>query len=212
MPPFIDHTGRRFGKLAVIRRSTVPYKSAAATWLCRCDCGNETIIRAYSIGKTRSCGCLGSTHGKSSTALYAIYRGIINRCENPNVRAYPLYGGRGIKICAEWRNDFKAFEAHVGPRPSKKHSIDRIDTNGDYEPGNVRWATPVQQCNNRRKTRWVIYRGEEMPLAEAVRAAGSVIHIEAAYIRLRSGWTPERALETPRLHLSGNAKDRREVL
>lgn len=83
-------------------------------------------------------------------AEYGIWAGIIKRCENRNNHAYPRYGGRGIGICAEWRHDFPAFLAHVGPRPSPVHSVDRINNDGNYEPGNVRWATPTDQARNRR--------------------------------------------------------------
>jgi hypothetical protein len=140
---------------------------------------------------------------------YAIWRGIIARCENQNVKAFAIYGGRGVKICDAWRRDFSAFLEHVGLRPTPKHSIDRIDYDGNYEPGNVRWARPEVQANNRRNTRFVVYRGTRMALANAVRAAGSVVHIECAWIRIKTGWPVEKALETPRLFLSGNSNERR---
>jgi len=141
---------------------------------------------------------------------YAIFRGLINRCENPKVRSYPIYGGRGIRVAPEWRTNFAAFFEHVGLRPSPAHSIERVDVNGHYEPGNVVWATPVEQANNTRRTRYVTYRGKRMSLCNAVRAAGSVIHREAAWVRIRTGWDVATALETPRLHLSGNAREHRQ--
>lgn len=181
---------------------------------CICVCGKETIVGKFSLkyGNTKSCGCRRggqSTHGESRTVLYAIWRGIINRCENSNVEHFSVYGGAGITISPEWRNDYEAFRDYIGLRPSPKHSVDRIDGTRGYEPGNVRWATPTEQANNKIRTRYVTYRGVEMALNDAVRAAGSVIHYEAAAGRIRGGWTVERAVETPRLHVSGNSKERR---
>lgn len=149
-------------------------------------------------------------HGMSRAKEYAIWRGIKSRCSNPNVKAYHLYGGAGIKMCEKWSNSFVSFYEDMGPRPSPKHSIDRYpDLRGDYEPSNCRWASPFEQVNNRRNTRWVVYRGRQMPLADAVREAGSVVHREAAWIRIKTGWDAALALETPRVHLSGNSKELR---
>jgi len=116
---------------------------------------------------------------------YAIWTGMLNRCRNPNVECYEMYGGRGIKVCDAWKS-FDSFFRDMGPRPSSKHPLERIDTNGHYEPGNVRWATNLEQINNRRVTRFVTYKGNRMALTDAVRAAGSVIHYEAAWVRIRT--------------------------
>ena len=146
---------------------------------------------------------------KHDNPLYRAYRDMINRCENKNRKAYPRYGGRGITVCARWRNSFEAFLVDMGPRPSAEHEIERKDNNGHYEPGNCRWATRLEQCNNRHNTRYIEYRGQRMSLHDAVRLAGSIIHPEAAWIRLRQGWTVERALETPRLFESPASKSRK---
>ena len=140
---------------------------------------------------------------------YGIWNGMLNRCRNPNVKCFPLYGGRGIKVCEEWKK-FENFYRDMGSRPSPKHSLDRIDGNGNYEPGNVRWATTIEQANNRRHTRFVIYRGKRMALNNAVRLAGSVIHYESAWIRITSGWSVEHAIETPRTKESNGSKERRQ--
>ena len=139
---------------------------------------------------------------------YGIWTGMLNRCRNPKLKCYELYGGRGIKVCEAWKK-FEVFFRDMGPRPSAKHSLERIDANGDYEPGNVRWATHLEQCNNRRATRFVIYKGRRTALTDAVRAAGSVIHYETAWIRIRTGWPVDVALETPRTRESPNSKSRR---
>lgn len=140
---------------------------------------------------------------------HAIWRGILKRCSNPNVISFPNYGGRGIAVCERWRS-FENFLADMGPRPTPSHSVERLDVERDYEPGNCVWGTVLEQANNKRNTRKVVYRGKEMALCNAVRAAGDVIHREAAWVRIREcGWSVEDALETPRLHLSPNSKSRR---
>lgn len=155
--------GQRFGRLAVERRGpSDPHDGAQ--WWCRCECGKEVLVVASSLrsGRTRSCGCLfdetlrdrNTKHGHSPRGrrhpLYQIWAGMIARCENAKHISWPYYGARGIRVCDRWRNDFDAFLADVGPRPSPHHSIDRINPGGDYEPSNVRWATGHQQRVNRR--------------------------------------------------------------
>lgn len=191
-------SGLRVGRLTVLDCCG---PGRVTKWTCRCVCGRTSAVSANVLrqGVASDCRCEHEQHGLSKTVEYGIWCGIKNRCENPRVKGFPLYGGRGIRIADEWRHDFPAFLAHIGPRPSPKHSVDRIDGAGHYEPGNVRWATSEVQTNNRACTRRVIYRGEEMALADAVRLAGSVIHREAAWVRIRTGWAVERALETPRL-------------
>lgn len=146
--------GMRFGRLTAIRQV------ARRHWLFRCDCGDERAAQVSNVtaGSTRSCGCLlrevaghhTIKHGMHGTPEYRAWRNMIARCEYPNVKNFPDYGGRGIRVCTEWRHDFDAFLNHIGRRPDLRMSIDRIDVNGNYEPGNVRWATPEQQSQNRR--------------------------------------------------------------
>jgi len=128
-------------------------------WLFRCDCGAEKQIRGSDVrkGYVVSCGCylaeVGGaprTHGDNRSREHRVWCGMIQRCANPRRDHYKYYGGRGIAVCQRWREDYAAFLADVGRAPSPKHTIDRIDNDGNYEPGNVRWATASQQNANRR--------------------------------------------------------------
>jgi len=153
----IDIGGRRFGRILVICRDGSD-RQGYATWVCRCDCGRTTVCigRKLRAGRVRSCGCLRREgtkrrHGMKYTREYAAWKSMKDRCLNPQNKDWAYYGGRGITVCQEWRDSFEAFFAHIGPRISPKHSIDRIDNDGDYVPGNIRWATGRQQCLNRRR-------------------------------------------------------------
>ena len=154
-----DMTGFKSGRLAVIGMAD-GRKNNQVLWRCRCDCGNETTVMGSNLrsGGTKSCGCLEVdmrgksqlTHGLSKTREYAIWAGILRRCYDPNRRAYDHYGGRGIVMCEEWRTSVEKFIADMGPAPSSRHSVDRIDNDGNYEPANCRWASYTEQVRNRR--------------------------------------------------------------
>jgi hypothetical protein len=149
--------GRRFGKLIAIRK--VEYTASAAQWLCTCDCGNEHVASASNLvgRRTSSCGCVNNrvrsechrTHGRSKTTEWHIWCAMRQRCDNPRNPSYSAYGGRGITVCDSWRT-FANFFADMGERPSLKHTLDRINNNGNYEPTNCRWATYAEQNSNQR--------------------------------------------------------------
>lgn len=149
-----------------------------------------------------SCGCVKArganrTHGMSGTSEYAIWEGIVRRCTNPRVKEWALYGGRGITVCDRWRASFVNFLADVGARPSKRHSIDRYpDRNGNYEPGNVRWATQREQMRNMSRNRLLSLGGETMCLQAWADRLG--LPEQALANRLKRGWPLAKALTTPR--------------
>lgn len=204
MPRTIDLTGQKFGRLTVLNFAEI--KKRKAHWLCRCDCGNERIVRSANLrnGNTQSCGCLqkektGATsrsHGRSKTPEFTAWLGAKVRCYNPKYYLFRRYGGRGIKVCDKWLNSFEAFYADMGPKPSPKHSLDRHpDRDGNYEPENCRWATGSEQARNRSDTLMVEVAGVNIPLATLAEMIGiSSVTIRA---RLALGWTVEKALQTP---------------
>lgn len=160
--PAIDLKEKRFGKLTVIER-TENIPKHHARWLCRCDCGNKHIVESSSLisGNVTSCGCYLSeahkTHGKAGSRLYLIWNGIKQRCFNKNTKEYHYYGGRGITMCDEWKNNFESFEKWALSNGYDEHAkrgectLDRINNDGNYEPLNCRWVTMKEQCKNRRR-------------------------------------------------------------
>jgi hypothetical protein len=122
---------------------------------------------------------------------------MLQRCLNSNANEFEHYGGRGITVCDRWKTSFENFFSDMGERPSRKHSLERIDNEKGYEPGNCRWATKREQLNNKRNNNRVTYRGAQMTMANAVRSAGDIITMNGARARLRNGWSLEEALETP---------------
>lgn len=196
-PNLVDRTGQVFGRLRVVQRdNNAPARKTR--WICQCECGAQKSIAAADLvgRKATSCGCfrrergtLNATHGETRkagyTKEYTAWRAMISRCEYRAADNYPYYGERGISVCAEWRQSFEAFLASVGRAPTKAHSIDRIDPDGDYEPGNVRWAIKSVQARNTRKSLKVAWQGQILPIAEVCQRAG--IKYSTAYYRAKRG-------------------------
>lgn len=197
-----DQTGRRFGRLTALSLIE-PRDGGGHVWLFRCDCGNEkrANIRDARSGHTQSCGCLAAeiiaarnvTHGLSNAhpRAYRTWKDMRARCNCPTRDDYHLYGGRGISICARWA-DFAAFLADMGDRP-KNLTLDRIDTNGNYEPGNCRWASSQTQANNKRNNHWVMISGESRTLQEWCDSFG--IEPSKVRYRLAQGWPVGKAFQ-----------------
>lgn len=159
MPRFNDLSGSCFGKLQVLHKESES-SGKRVKFVCRCECGNikPVLSSLLTRGKAISCGCYRKTHlvkhGHSrrgaNSPEYKAWNDIKSRCLNSNDMRYAYYGGRGITLCDEWQNSFIPFLEHIGLRPNNSYSIDRINVNGNYEPGNVRWATKSEQMLNRR--------------------------------------------------------------
>ena len=202
---YADLTGKKYGMLTVLSFSCREKKDNK--WLGRCECGKEKEIwaRAFKSGSTISCGChrkkilSHKTHGLSNTKLYACWHSMIERCFNPNSKAYRNYGGRGISVCDEWtgKDGFMSFYLwSISNGYSVGLSIDRIDNDKEYSPNNCRWATRTEQQNNKRTNKRITYNGETHTYAEWERILG----LRRGLIKTRmskGNLTPEEALTKP---------------
>ncbi|CAG4889223.1 hypothetical protein R69919_00688 [Paraburkholderia gardini] len=200
--------GKTFGRLTVLDDSR--YDGQHRMVDCTCSCGRSTNQPLYAVvdGRVVSCGChrdavsreRSTIHGQARkgmvSAEYKTWQEMRKRCENPKVEFYRHYGGRGIKVCDRWQ-DFENFFADMGSRPSADHSLDRYpDVNGNYEPENCRWATDLEQSNNRRNTPFIEYQGRTQSISDWARELG------VKYYSLRNrivnlGWPVEKAFLTP---------------
>lgn len=188
--------GKKFGKLTVIEELNTRSKNGHKQYKCQCDCGNIKIVRGDTLknGMSQSCGCtIGIMHGLTATKLYKVYNGMKNRCCNKNASNYEYYGGRGIKVCNEWVDNFKNFyDWAINNDYHEGLSIDRIDTNGDYEPNNCKWKTSKQQCNNKRNNVHLTYNGKTQTLSQWAEELGTNYNTMAS--RYYRGWEVEDIL------------------
>ena len=202
MGKLIDLTGQRFGRLTVIERVEND-KQRRVRWLCQCECGNAVAILAKSLrsGNTKSCGCISkenpprSTHGQAHTRLFRIWCSMKTRCKNPSQDSYSRYGGRGITVCDEWQR-FEPFAEWANANGyCDGLSIDRIDVNGNYEPGNVRFVSMKIQQNNRSNNHYITFQRKTQTIAQWAEE----LNMNARLIncRLFRGWSAEEALTIP---------------
>lgn len=200
-----DLTGQTFNRLTAIR--WVSRENGHQQWLWQCECGESTFALAIHVkrGHTKSCGCYRRRWGKkyvrthkakvSGQPEYETWGGLKQRCYNSKNQGYANYGGRGILICERWLDSFENFLADMGKRPTPKHSIERINNDGHYEPSNCRWATMKEQNRNKRDNKLLTFEGQTMCVSDWA------AHLNVPRPRLQSrlyyGWTVERALTQP---------------
>lgn len=200
-----EYLGKKFGRLTIEKFSHIGERGESF-WVAKCECGE---VRKFNIsnlkrGVTKSCGCyhkdiissLNKGHGLYMANEYKIWSSIKARCLNPNNPGYKNYGGRGIKVCKQWEEDFMNFYNDMGKRPSKKHSIERVDNNKGYNPENCIWATIDAQANNKRTCRLITYKGQTKNLTQWSKKLG--ISYDALRGRIcKYDWPIEKAFTTP---------------
>lgn len=194
-----DLSGLAFGRLTVKARAEND-NHRRCQWICVCVCGKEKVVRGVDLqsGKTKSCGCYSldrtkeraTKHGMHKTRLYTEWMAMKTRCYNSHHQRYPIYGGRGITVCPEWRESFEAFRDWALANGYRDDlTLDRKDTDGNYCPENCRWATQKEQANNRRNTRLITYKGKTQTISQWSKETGIPHHIIAG--RVSAGWTAE---------------------
>ena len=212
----VDLTGQRFGMLTVLGVSKDVYidpkrGSHYKKWDCKCDCGRIISVRTSALtcggnsrGHTRSCGCermqhmleTRIIHGESKTRIYKIWIGIKKRCYNKNCKSYENYGGRGIRVCEEWENDYEAFKKwSLENGYNDLLTVDRVNVDGDYSPENCRWVNHHVQANNTRSNRLITFNGKTQTLSDW--ASEYNINYSTLFSRLYRGWSIEESLLTP---------------
>jgi hypothetical protein len=214
-----DLSNKKFGRLTVIKFLGLDNYNQAQ-WMCECDCGNERQVKTSKLtsGVIISCGCLNYSttsenkivHGMANTIIYKRWAGIKGRCCNPKNHAYKDYGGRGIKICDEWKEDFVAFYSWAMENGYNENlSIDRIDVNGNYTPDNCRWVTSIEQQNNTRHNILLTVNGVTHTVAEWAKIVGVTRHL--IYNRLANGWQVNEDLFLPPLEKGITRKTRGDL-
>jgi len=197
-----DIAGQTFGRLTAIAPVERVERGQRyfIKWLCICVCGSDTSVLLSNLraGSTQSCGCrnidISTKHNVSREPEYFAWYDMINRCTNPSINSYKDYGGRGITVCDEWF-DVENFIRDMGSRPSRSHSLDRIDNNSGYYPDNCRWATRKEQARNTRSNVLLTLNGKTLCLSEWSELIG--VSRGTLYYRLRSGWSHKKTLSTP---------------
>lgn len=198
----IELTGQKFGRLKVLHECGKDNRGERL-WYCKCDCGKEIIVLSSNLrsNHTTSCGCyraenvktVNKTHGFSNTKIYHVWQSIKRRCALKSCKDYPNYGGRGITICSDWTNNFLSFyNWAIANGYAENLTIDRIDTNGNYEPNNCRWVTLQTQANNKRNNRMLTFNGETHTMKEWSKITG--INYNTLNSRVRRGLADEYVL------------------
>lgn len=206
MAKLVDVSGLKFGRLTVVAFAgrRLSGKLKRRYWLCVCDCGTQLEVSYSSLATahTRSCGCYrvevspknSKRHGMTKTSEYMTWRGIVQRCDNPNSPNFKHYGARGIEVCERWKN-FEHFLEDMGLRPSPEHSIERIDNDGPYSPTNCKWGTDSEQANNTRQNVRITFNGRTLTIAQWA------VELKLPHTMLRqrvdSGWPVERVFSQP---------------
>lgn len=214
-----DHlAGQQFGRLTVTATNRRNQRGRILCD-CVCSCGVAIATPPYKLieGRTKSCGCLrregigvgAGTHGMSRMPEYGIWNAMKQRCYHPSQDSYSEYGGRGIAVCDRWLHSFPNFIEDMGRRPSRHHSIDRIDNEGHYTPDNCQWSTATEQANNRRRAHYLTLGLERRSAAEWARRIG--VTPNTIHSRARRGWSDERILTTPPRKLARHWTATRQV-
>jgi hypothetical protein len=211
MPLKLNIISHRFDRLLVICEAGRS-KFGQVLWRCQCDCGAVVVTPSGPLknGRTKSCGCLRrdrqTTHGLDQHPLRRTHRGMLERCYNPKNKRFASYGGRGIAVCDRWRSGegsrtgLELFVEDMGPKPTPKHTIDRKDNDGNYEPGNCRWATKAEQNKNRNcrpDARVFLVGGRHLTVQQACALHG--LNESTVYARLKDGRSVEEAFTAGRL-------------
>lgn len=203
----VDLSGKRHERLVAISKA----ENTRTQWVCLCDCGNTVVIPAFKFFQNKSCGCLedenrkslrerATTHGMTETRLYSQWCGIKERCYNPHYKHFERYGGRGIRMCEEWRNSFENFRnwailaGYDGSLNGREQSIDRIDVNGNYEPSNCRWVSMLQQARNRQDTVKICVDGKEIPAREFAET-NNITDYVLLFRWIKNGFSAEQILK-----------------
>ena len=206
MPKKIElHAGKKFNKLTVVsldHKEINKYNNTIKTrdfYLCKCECGKNTIVEKWNLitGHTFSCGCMAKhnnlKHNKTNSLIYRRWTGMKNRCYNKNEPTFYRYGGRGITVCDEWKNDFMSFYNWAIANGYKDDlTLDRINNDGNYEPSNCRWVDVKTQSRNRCSNKFITYKGHTLCIADWSKKTG--IRAENLYYRIKKGWPVEKAL------------------